>query len=100
MTRDFKELIDRLARGLNFEDNAVIMVTAEKDSDREYTYSSFINGKNKPCREAVAMLMFDVIDSEDGDLNSQLALIRYFEYALNAKKEEITEIAKFEEDNK
>lgn len=95
MTKDFKELTDRLARGLNFEDNAVIMVTAEKDSDGKYKCSSFMQGKNKPCREAVAMLMFDVIDSEDGNVENQLALIRYFEHVLHEKKVEINEMAIF-----
>ena len=99
MTKDFKELTDRLARGLNFEDNAVIMATAEKDSDAEYKYSSFMKGKNKPCRESVSLLMRHVIESENGDVENQLALIRYFEHTLNAKKEEITEIAKFAEVN-
>ena len=91
MTSDYKELCDRLAKGLNFKDNAIVMVTSEpSDENGHYTYCPFMKGSNRQCREAILMLIDGIIRSEDGNKDGQLALIKMFWSFLNQYYDRIT----------
>lgn len=100
MTRDYKELCDRLAKGLNFKDNAVVMVTSKPSNEEgHYTYSPFMKGSNRQCREAILMLIDGIIQAEDGNKDGQLALIKMFGSFLNQYYDRITGESETEDNN-
>lgn len=95
MKQDLKEPIKLLKRTRKYEENAILVATAIKeDSDSAYKYSAYVKGKNKPCREAVACLLDSLINDVKDDLDSQLALIKFFETMLKIKKRAVEEEAK------
>ena len=94
MKRDLKEPIQLLKETRKFKEVAILVATAKKeDSDSAYKYSAYVNGKNKPCREAVVLLLDSLINDVKDDLDSQLALIIFFETMLKIKKKAIEEEA-------
>ena len=94
MKRDLKEPIQLLKETRKFEENAVLLVTAIKeDSDSAYKYSAYVEGENKPCREAVVLLLDSLINDVKDDVDSQLALIKFFETMLKIKKRAVEEEA-------
>lgn len=95
MKRNLKEPIQLLKKTRKFEEKAIIVATAIKeDSDSAYKYSAYVEGENKPCREAVVLLLDSLINDVKNDLDSQLALIKFFETMLKIKKKAIEEEAK------
>ena len=94
MKRDLKELIQLLKKTRKFKENAILVATAINDErDNAYKYGTYIKGKNKLCREAVAWLLDGLINDAKDDVDSQLALIKFFETMLKIKKRAVEEEA-------
>ena len=94
MKRDLKEPIQLLKKTRKFKEVAILVATAiNGERDNAYKYSAYIKGKNKLCREAVACLLDSLISDVKDDLDSQLALIKFFETMLKIKKRAIEEEA-------
>lgn len=94
MKRDLKEPIQLLKETRKFEEKAIIVATAiNGERDNAYKYSAYIKGKYKLCREAAACLLDSLINDVKDDLDSQLALIKFFEIMLKTKKKAIEEEA-------
>lgn len=94
MKRDLKEPIQLLKKTRKFEENAILVATAINDErDNAYKYFTYAKGKNKLRREAAVHLLESLINEEKDDLDSQLALIKFFETMLKIKKKAIEEEA-------
>lgn len=68
MTDTYKELADRLAKGINFKENAVILATATpvEDSD-EFDCQIYTNGNAFACVDMAVEIMLDIINEFDSE---------------------------------
>ncbi|MGN0181432.1 MAG: DNA-directed RNA polymerase subunit alpha C-terminal domain-containing protein [Candidatus Ornithomonoglobus sp.] len=83
MSDTYKELADRLAREMNFKENAVILATATpvEDSD-EFDCQIYTNGNAFTCVDMAVELMLDIINGFDSE-QMKIITANYFIDKLN-----------------
>ncbi|MGN0163128.1 MAG: DNA-directed RNA polymerase subunit alpha C-terminal domain-containing protein [Candidatus Ornithomonoglobus sp.] len=83
MTDTYKELADRLAKGMNFKKNAVILATAApiEDSD-EFDLEIYTKGSASVCADIAVEIMLDIISTLDSE-QMKIITANYFIDRLN-----------------
>lgn len=68
MTDTYKELADRLAKGMNFKKNAVILATAAPvKGDDEFDLEIYTKGSASVCAAIAVEIMLDIISTLDSE---------------------------------
>lgn len=82
--QDLKEPMEVIKTALEYEDKGIIVASCKRgESDICYRGSVYCKGKNRPCREAIAYILSEFIDTEKGNLEWQLTLVKFFKVTLH-----------------